>query len=62
MEDVIELDCDEDIADIVSPWSHPSTATLLSYYQSRELVDMEWEKVGSMVTVIRIKRLRCLTT
>ena len=58
MEDVIELDCDEDIAGMVSPWSHPSTATQLSYYQSREVVDMEWEKVGSMVTVIRSKGLR----
>ena len=59
VEDVIELDCDEDIADMVSPWSHPSTATTqLSYYQSREVVDMEWEKVGSMVTVIRSKGLR----
>ena len=58
VEDVIELDCDEDIAGMVSPWSHPSTATQLSYYQSREVVDMEWEKVGSMVTVIRSKGLR----
>ena len=58
VEDVIDLDCDEDIADMFYPWSHPSTATQLSYYQSREMVDMEWEKVGSMMTVIRSKGLR----
>ena len=58
VEDVIELDCDEDIADMFYPWSHPSTAMQLSYYQSREVVDMEWEKVGSMVTEIRSKGLR----
>ena len=55
---MIELDCDEDIADLVFPWSHPSTATQLSYYQGREALDIEWEKVGSMVTVIRSNGLR----